>query len=186
MWKLFWTGKSCIWEARPESISHGFAENNRFLRLYWLCPLRNLIWTLSAHFLQHGRGRWKEKSVIRCEWNLIMKGEGVTRRTGQEVEVEEAVIWENYTFGFCLDVAQIDLKVGWSHVSQSRSVFSCSSSGAKKNISFIGTGKKRKTSNGVEVAQIPALFCLHKYKWVLLSSNPTPLHYVDCTRQATR
>lgn len=31
-------------------------------------------------------------SVIRCERNSIKKDEGVTRRTGQEVEVEEAVI----------------------------------------------------------------------------------------------
>lgn len=175
-----------IWEAQPESISHGFAENNRFHRLYWLCPLRNLIWTLSAYFLQHGRGRGI-KSVIRCKRNSIMKDEGMTQRTGQQVEVE-AVIWGNYIFWFCLDVAQIDLKVGWSRMSQSRSVFSCSFSGAKKNISFIGLqgGKKEKTSNEVQVAQISALFCLHKHKWVLLSPKPTRLHYVDCTRQASR
>lgn len=84
MWKLFWTGKSCIWEARPESISHGFAENNRFLRLHWLCPLRNLIWTLSAHFLQHGRGRWKEKKcdTLWTESNHERRGSDAEDRAG--------------------------------------------------------------------------------------------------------
>lgn len=59
-----------MWEAQPESISHGFAENNRFHRLYWLCPLRNLIWALSAYFLQHGRGRGNKKcDTLRREFN---------------------------------------------------------------------------------------------------------------------